>query len=425
MKFSLLAERFQRPLGMLDLMEDLGNALADGGDVAMLGGGNPSHIPAVEQRYAERMRALLEDPDDFGRLVGNYSPPRGEPRFLAALAGLLRSRCGLDVGPEHIVLTTGSQAAFFALVNAFAGPMPDGRHRHVLLPMVPEYIGYTDLGLAGDMFRAALPLIELLDDHEFRYRIDFDRLTITDDTGLICLSRPGNPTANMLSDADVARLQALARAHDVPLVLDCAYGLPFPGIVFTPASVCWDVNTVLCLSLSKLGLAAARTGIVVATPEIASLMARMNAIMCLAPGGIGPVLAHDLVASGAVIDLGAEVIRPWYEQRARAALQLLHEALHGLPYHVHRAEGGLFLWLWFPGLPITTLELYRRLKARGVVVVPGEHFFPGLRTPWRHRQECIRLTYAQPEDSVRRGVRALAEEVRRAGDKLPVEADSA
>jgi valine--pyruvate aminotransferase len=72
--------------------------------------------------------------------------------------------------------------------------------------------------------------------------------------------------------------------------------------------------------------------------------------------------------------------------------------------------------LWFPGLPHGTRELYRRLKARGVVVVPGAHFFPGLEDPWPHAEECIRVSYAQPPDAVRRGLQIITEEVRRAHD---------
>ena len=56
----------------------------------------------------------------------------------------------------------------------------------------------------------------------------------------------------------------------------------------------------------------------------------------------------------------------------------LRESCAGLPLRIHRPEGAFFLWLWFPGLPIPSAELYRRLKQRGVYVLSGHHFFPGL-----------------------------------------------
>ncbi len=82
---------------------------------------------------------------------------------------------------------------------------------------------------------------------------------------------------------------------------------------------------------------------------------------------------------------------------------------------MHRSEGALFLWFWFPGLPITSQELYRRLKKRGVLVIPGDYFFFGLDQPdWPHRNECIRVSYAMDETIVRDGLCIIAEEVKAA-----------
>jgi len=71
------------------------------------------------------------------------------------------------------------------------------------------------------------------------------------------------------------------------------------------------------------------------------------------------------------------------------------------------------LWLWLPDLPISTLELYQRLKERKVLVVPGEYFFPGLEEDdWIHKHQCIRLTYSMQADTVEAGIRIIAEELR-------------
>jgi valine--pyruvate aminotransferase len=55
------------------------------------------------------------------------------------------------------------------------------------------------------------------------------------------------------------------------------------------------------------------------------------------------------------------------------------------------------------------------LKARGLIVVPGNHFFPGLNEPWKHRHECLRLSYAQPDHVVDRGIEILADELNKLG----------
>ena len=82
-------------------------------------------------------------------------------------------------------------------------------------------------------------------------------------------------------------------------------------------------------------------------------------------------------------------------------------------WYIHKPEGAMFLWLWFPDLPVSSLELYQRLKARGVLVVSGHYFFPGLpEDGWRHRHECLRVTYSQDDARVAEGLRIIAEEVK-------------
>lgn len=414
MKRSLFGQRFTQRSGILGLMEDLGNAMSRDRDMIMLGGGNPAHIPGVQQALRRRMEAILASPGEFERLVGNYDPPQGERRFIEALAVLLRNRYGWPVGPEHIVLSNGSQSAFFCLFNVLGGRYADGSLRRILFPMAPEYIGYADLGLEPGLFTARRPNIDHLDEHTFKYRVDFSHLQVDSGLGAICVSRPTNPTGNALTDDEVLHLMALAREHELPLIIDGAYGAPFPEIVFSDITPYWDDHVVLCLSLSKLGLPGARTGIVVAHPELIASLAGLNAILNLATGGLGAALTLDLVRSGEILDLSRKLIRPYYQERAEQALAWLREDLAGLPYAVHKAEGAIFLWLWFPDLPITSEELYQRLKQRGVLVVSGHHFFPGLEEPWRHRQECIRLTYSQRPEAVRQGIAIIAEEVRKA-----------
>ena len=411
MKLSAFGQRFTRRTGALELMEDLGEAMASESPVMMLGGGNPAHIPEVLALLAERLRQVADDPRDLRRMLADYASPAGEQRFRVALADLLRREYGWPLGPENVALTGGSQSGFFVLFNLLAGRFEDGSARRILLPMVPEYAGYNDLGIAGELFVAQRPSIQHLDDHLFKYRVDFDGLRVTDDVSAICVSRPCNPTGNVLTDDEMSALAALARRKDVPLIVDNAYGLPFPQIIFSDARPFWDDNVILCMSLSKIGLPAVRTGIIVARPEIIDAVASVNAVVSLAVSSVGAVLAREWVASGEIIRLSHDVIRPFYRDRAEQALGWVHASLRGCQYFVHKPEGALFLWLWLPGLPISSQALYERLKARGVYVLPGHHFFPGLEEDWAHRDQCLRLSYAQDPEQVKRGIAIIGEEL--------------
>ncbi|MEJ2701783.1 MAG: valine--pyruvate transaminase [Sedimentisphaerales bacterium] len=414
MRVSQFGERMAKTSGIGRLMEDLGEALSAGGDVLMLGGGNPAHIPEVEESFRNSMTKLLRDGREFERTIGDYDPPVGNREFIEAIVPLLRKELGWDIQPKNVALTNGSQTAFFTLLNIFAGPYADGINKKILFPLAPEYIGYSDVGLTDDLFVAQKPQIRHMDDHIFKYFVDFSRLDVTDEIGAICVSRPTNPTGNVLTDAEIERLSELARVHDIPLIVDSAYGMPFPSIIYTEARATWNEHTIFCMSLSKLGLPAVRTGIVIAAEEVIAMVSKMNAVMSLAPGSVGAALAMDLVRSGEIITLSQKVIKPFYEKRARAALEYVMREFHGIECHVHKPEGAFFLWLWFPELPITCLELYQRLKDRGVLVVPGHYFYPGLRETWRHKDECIRVNYSQDPQTLVAAIKIIAEEVRNA-----------
>ncbi len=418
MQFSDFAHRYQANSGTLQLMEDLGQANTSDQPVYMLGGGNPSHIPAMEERFQQEMLSIANDEQRFSHMVGNYDGPQGDAQFINDLAALLNEEFGWPVSEQNITLTNGSQSSFGLIFNLLAGRYADGSFRKILLPITPEYIGYTDVGLHDHpIFEARHPTIELLDDGFFKYHIDFNGLVIDDHIGAVCLSRPTNPTGNVVSDEELQHLSTLCREAEVPLIIDGAYGLPFPSILFSDATPIWDNNTILCLSLSKLGLPGVRTGIVIADVPLINLIRSANAINSLAPGSVGPNLVGGMLRSGELIKLSREVINPYYRQKMRATVAIIQSEMQlkspGIPVRIHAPEGALFLWLWFEGLPVSSEELYQRLKQQGVYVIAGNHFFPGLDDKgWKHQWECIRVSYAGTEETVAMGLKIIAETVR-------------
>ncbi len=112
--------------------------------------------------------------------------------------------------------------------------------------------------------------------------------------------------------------------------------------------------------------------------------------------------------------LSSEVIKPFYKEKSLRAVELLQDAIDDPRFRIHKPEGAIFLWLWFDELPITTMELYDRLKARGVLIVPGEYFFIGQEDEWDHAHQCLRMNYVQDDEAMQKGIAIIAEEVKKA-----------
>ena len=414
MKLSQFGNKFCTSTGIVELMDDLGTALNENPDMIFMGGGNPGRIPEAEAIFKARLESVLADPAQLHSLMGIYQSPQGDKVFRGQIADLLKKDFGWDLSERNIAISNGSQSAFFILYNMLAGSMADGSSRSIHLPLAPEYIGYGDIGLTQNFFTATRPEIELMDDNLFKYHVDFSHLKVTEQTAALCVSRPTNPTGNVLTDDEIEHLDEIAIAADIPLIIDGAYGLPFPSILFNDAKPHWNDNSILVLSLSKLGLPGVRTGIIVAREEIVEAYSNANTVVNLACGNLGPTIARELFSSGEILTLSNNLIKPFYKQRAQQAVKWFRSELGDLPYRIHSPEGAIFLWLWFDGLPITSQALYERLKQRGVLVVPGHNFFPGMDSDWQHQQECIRVSYAQDGSTVKQGIEIIAEEVAKA-----------
>jgi valine--pyruvate aminotransferase len=85
--------------GIGELMDDLGHALASGGDeIRMLGGGQPAHIPVMDERWRQRLSEVVANEGELEHMLGNYEPPAGNLSFRTAVATLFRERFGWQLG---------------------------------------------------------------------------------------------------------------------------------------------------------------------------------------------------------------------------------------------------------------------------------------------------------------------------------------
>ena len=175
------------------------------------------------------------------------------------------------------------------------------------------------------------------------------------------------------------------------------------------------------MSLSKIGLPSLRTGIIIAPAEIVTAIGNMNAIAALASGSFGQALAENLIKTGALVEKAKNFVRPYYENKAKKAVQSFHKYFAGTDYAVHKSEGSIFQWLLLKGLSIPTMQFYCELKKKGVIVVPGEYFFFGDDTEHGlppvcehpHFNKCLRINYAGDEEEVDEGIRIIAETYRK------------
>ncbi|MDF0555229.1 valine--pyruvate transaminase [Kamptonema sp. UHCC 0994] len=397
--------------GVRAIMKDIIETLraGEGQEFINLSAGNPVILPEVEQLWRDCTADLLAS-SEYGEVVCRYGSSQGYQPFIDAVLKDFNDRYGLRLSDRNILITPGSQSIYFYAANAFGGYTASGQLKHIVLPLSPDYTGYGGVSLVPEAVVAYKPTLDIdAKAHRFKYRPDFSQLSIDENTGCVIFSRPCNPTGNVLTNDEVEKIAALAAPYNVPVLIDSAYGPPFPALNFTEMKPIFGGNIIHCMSLSKAGLPGERIGIAIGEERMIQVLECFQTNMCIHSPRYGQAIASRAIASGALADIAENVIRPHYQKKFKILETTLDKFMpKDLPWFLHRGEGAIFAWLWLKDLPITDWEFYQQLKQVGVIVVPGSSFFPGLREDWRHKQECLRISLTATDAEIEVGMQRLA-----------------
>lgn len=401
---------------MKDIIETLRNSA--GREFINLSAGNPVILPEIEQLWRDCTADLLAS-DEYGEVVCRYGSSQGYAPLIDAIVTDFNRRYGLSLSDRNVLITPGSQSLYFYGANAFGGYTTEGKLKEVVLPLSPDYTGYGGVSLTPEALIAFKPKLEIdSSKHRFKYRPDFDQLKISEQTGCVIFSRPCNPTGNVITDQEVTQISALAKTHQVPVLIDSAYAPPFPALNFTKMQPQFGENIVHCMSLSKAGLPGERIGIAIGEPELIQVLESFQTNAAIHSSRYGQAIAARAINSGKLVELSEQVIRPHYQNKlAILADTLDREMPSDLPWFLHQGEGAIFAWLWLQDLPMSDWDFYQELKQVGIIAVPGSSFFPGLKADWQHKHECLRISLTATESEIELAMQKLAQVAQRVMNK--------
>lgn len=406
-----IGDQMSNLTGVRAIMKDIIETLqaTKGQEFINLSAGNPLILPEVEQLWRDCTAELLAS-SDYGEVVCRYGSSQGYEPLISALVKDFNRRYGLNLSDRNILITPGSQTLYFYAANAFGGYTSSGKLRQIVLPLSPDYTGYGGVSLVPEALVAYKPALDVdAAAHRFKYRPNFSNLAITENTGCVIFSRPCNPTGNVLTDEEVKKIAALAAPYDVPVLIDSAYAPPFPALNFTDMTLMFGDNILHCMSLSKAGLPGERIGIAIGNEQLIQVLESFQTNMSLHSSRYGQAIAALAINSGALADIATQVIRPFYQSKFTVLETTLDQAMpKDLPWFLHRGEGAIFAWLWLQDLPISDWDFYQQLKQVGVIVVPGNSFFPGLQSDWPHKQQCLRISLTASDEEIKIGMQRLA-----------------
>jgi len=170
----------------------------------------PSVVEAIQRAAADTSRH-------------GYPPFRGSPEFLAATAGFLADRFGIEVdGARQIVALSGSKEGIAQTLQAYCGAGD--------VALVPDiyYPVYGRAPLLGGgsvhLLRAAAP--------SFLPDLDDVPADVLSRAKILVVNYPNNPTGAIADRVFLERAVAFAREHRLLLISDLAYSeLTYDGYV--------------------------------------------------------------------------------------------------------------------------------------------------------------------------------------------------
>lgn len=409
-----LGQKMNRLSGVRAIMKDIQEVelRAAGRHLINLSPGNPVLLPEVAEMWKTYGQEVLAS-SEYNEIVGRYGMTEGYLPFIEAVVDFYNRKFHWGLTTKNILIVGGSQLAYFMLINMFCGKTGSSQKK-VLHPIVPDYTGYSCLGLEQGIHTAIDPEIEIIGPHIYKYHPDWRSFKVNDSTGAVLFSRPSNPTGNVFTDEETSKVVQEAKKHLVPVIIDSAYAPPIPAINFSPMELVRDVNTIYVFSFSKCGLPGERLAIVIADEHYIDALYSFKANIAIHSSRFGQALAQRALQSGKLEQLAQTVINPFYTRKSQLAQKTIKENWDDtLPYYIHRSEGTLFLWVWFKDLPVTDQELYSLCKEQLVMIVPGEQFFFGQANPTKHNRECIRISLTATDEDLVEGLKRIGNVLKR------------
>ncbi|WP_254763602.1 pyridoxal phosphate-dependent aminotransferase [Natrinema marinum] len=179
---------------------------ADGADVVDLSVGEPD-FPTPENIIEAGKDAM-----DAGHT--GYTTSAGILELREAIADKLADD-GLEHTADEIIVTPGAKQALYEIVQAL---IQEGDEVALLDPAWVSYEAMVKMA-GGDLTRVDLS------DSDFRLEPALDDLAaaVSDDTELLIVNSPSNPTGAVYSDAALEGVRDLAVEHDITVISDEIY----------------------------------------------------------------------------------------------------------------------------------------------------------------------------------------------------------
>ena len=358
------------------------------------------NVTAIESIhiFKHRDRVFKNDADK----VLQYGPTEGRKELIEQLITLHKEYDGLDIGPEHMIVTSAAQQAIALTAKIF---VDDGDE---VICARPTYLGFLQ---AVRSYRGKFVGVDI--DPKDGFAIDQIEKILKDRGGkgrikyLYTVPDFQNPSGITLSLEKRKRLIELAHEYEFIIIEDSPYrqlrysGTPIPPMLALDT----DRDVVVTLyTFSKIFAPGLRLGWVVGPTYVIEklILVKQPADLCTSP--FAQLLAAHYIEGGFLAKQIPMIIE-YYRPKQQAMIDAFERELgdvHGVNFT--KPEGGMFLWLQLPEY-INSKELFQKTLEKNVAFVVGAAF-----DCYGERNNTARINFSFPSvEQIHQGVKVIGD----------------
>jgi len=341
-------------------------------DTINLGIGEPDfNVP-------EHVREALKEAVDEG--MTHYTSNMGMYELREAISEKLRTENRVHVEPESIIITVGASEAIFMCTQALLD-----RGDQALIPD-PGFLSYDACVKLAEAISVPVPL-----SMEDGFSMTPERVEslITDDTRVIIMNSPSNPTGSVMGKDDIKGVAEIAEDRDLIIISDEIYEkIIYDGKHYSPA--CFTDNALVINGFSKTyAMTGLRIGYVAGREDIIEELLKVHQYNTACAPSVSQVAA--LAALRGPQNCVKEMVDEFKRRRDLMFRSLTEMGLECI------LPGGAFYM--FPHVGDSRGFTERALDA-GVAVVPGSAFGEA-------GSDYVRMSYATSYELIQEAMERL------------------
>jgi aspartate aminotransferase len=314
-----------------------------------------------------------------------YGDSKGMPEFREILAKYVTEKFGFKTLSQNILVSPGARFSIFLAISSLLNPGNE------IIIIEPAWPAYRDNALnSGVKVRTIHTTLE----DKWEPNIEELRNAINQNTKMIVLNYPNNPTGKILTTKLQDQIMTLAMKNDLYILSDEIYSAyankPWKSII----TYGYD-KSIITQSFSKShAMTGFRIGYAVSSPDIIEKMSKLQSLTLTNVSE--PIQYVAMKALEADITNNTRIIKD--------RLEFILKKARTMQLDFVEPDGAMYLFAKVRQENFDSSDFTNNLLDIGVAIAPGEGF--------GNYQGFVRISVCQPEDTLNQGMQIIEDRLR-------------